>query len=548
MYKLWLCFLVLISTFNLYSTEKKKVLIGVPICQKPAILKEFLDSLKHLNQNKISIDYFFIDDNKLQESSDLLQNFISEVSATNYLSDKFISEISAKCRVVKNRVTSGDYFCNETTHCWNEDLVWKVANFKNLIIKKTIEDNYDYLFLIDSDILLNPNTIEHLVSKKKDIISEIFWTRWNSVESEPLPQVWLYDTYTQYEIGIYESIPNEEIYTRHNNFLNDMKKPGVYEVGGLGACTLLSKKALIAGVNFKRVKNITFWGEDRHFCVRAAALGVKLFVDTHYPAYHIYRESDLMGTEKFKKENNYYPGEIAQTEDVKKQKLTLSMCVHNEAKNKCFKEMLEDVKNYIDEAVIIDDASTDDTMQICKDILGDKLHSVHNKESKFSNEVELRKQQWNECVNTNPNWILFLDADQIPEKKFGQEVKNLMNKQNVFAYYFRLYDFWDEEHYRDDQYWSAHNTYRPFLVKYKKDVNYLWRETRQHCGSMPYNVSEFPAERSDLRIKHFGWADLKARVSKYKRYQKLDPNCEFGWKEQYESILDENPNLTKWVE
>ena len=30
------------------------------------------------------------------------------------------------------------------------------------------------------------------------------------------------------------------------------------------------------------------FGEDRHFCIRAAALGLSLYVDTHYPAYHIY--------------------------------------------------------------------------------------------------------------------------------------------------------------------------------------------------------------------------------------------------------------------
>lgn len=523
MYKLWLYFLIV--TMSLQPTEVKKVLIGGPICQKPNILKEFLNSLKHLNQKTISIDYFFIDDNKIEESSALLQNFMNEVSAN-------------KCRIIKNRVNSGDYVCNESTHCWNEDLVWKVANFKDLIIKKTIEDNYDYLFLIDSDILLNPNTIQHLVQTKKDIISEVFWTKW-SADAQPLPQVWLYDTYTQYEIGIYENISNEEIYKRRNKFLDDMRKPGVYEVGGLGACTLLSKKALLAGVSFKRVKNITFWGEDRHFCVRATALGLKLFVDTHYPAYHIYRESDLAGTEQFKKDNNYYP----------KPKLTLSMCVKNEGKSKYFKEMLEEVKNYIDEAVIIDDASTDNTVAILKEVLTNvNLHIIHNQESQFSNEINLRKQQWEECIKTNPDWILVLDADEVPEKKWRDEIKELISKKDNNIYYFRLFDLWDEENYRDDIYWSAHNTYRPFLIKYNKDFNYLWNDKKQHCGRLPYNILSLPGEKSALRLKHYGWVDNKIRSYKYDRYKKLDPDCKFGWKEQYDSILDSNPKLTKWIE
>ena len=82
---------------------------------------------------------------------------------------------------------------------------------------------------------------------------------------------------------------------RRQHFLNQLKRPGIYEVGGLGACTLISRKAIKLGVSFSQIPNLSFWGEDRHFCIRAAALGLKLYVNTRYPAYHIYRESDLKG-------------------------------------------------------------------------------------------------------------------------------------------------------------------------------------------------------------------------------------------------------------
>ena len=36
--------------------------------------------------------------------------------------------------------------------------------------------------------------------------------------------------------------------------------------------------------------NLALLGEDRHFCVRAGALGYTLYFDTVYPVYHIYRE------------------------------------------------------------------------------------------------------------------------------------------------------------------------------------------------------------------------------------------------------------------
>ena len=34
---------------------------------------------------------------------------------------------------------------------------------------------------------------------------------------------------------------------RHQKFINMLKKPGIYEVGGLGACTLISRFALDKG-------------------------------------------------------------------------------------------------------------------------------------------------------------------------------------------------------------------------------------------------------------------------------------------------------------
>jgi len=103
----------------------------------------------------------------------------------------------------------------------------------------------------------------------------------------------MFDQYEQYERKSGENLTKEQIIERHLEFIDILKKPGVYEVGGLGACTLISKRAIKAGVSFKEIRNVSFWGEDRHFCIRAQALGLDLFVDTHYPAFHIYRESDL---------------------------------------------------------------------------------------------------------------------------------------------------------------------------------------------------------------------------------------------------------------
>jgi len=263
----------------------KRVLISSPVRQKPAILREFLQSLEELVAVTFIPHFCFIDDNIDAESMQLLIEFCQRHNP--YASMGKAPEIN------------DDYLCNEHTHYWNERIIWKVAGFKDSIFDYALQQRYDYVFLVDSDIVLHSNTIEQLITAEKDIVSEVFWTQWTP-DMPKAPQVWLYDTYTQYEIGMGEKITKEEAIKRFNRFLSQLLQPGVYEVGGLGACTLISKKALEKGVNFKKVKNISFWGEDRHFCIRAAALGIPLWVDTHHPAYHIYRESDLVGVAQFK--------------------------------------------------------------------------------------------------------------------------------------------------------------------------------------------------------------------------------------------------------
>lgn len=67
------------------------------------------------------------------------------------------------------------------------------------MIRRAEAFGYDYLFLIDSDLILHPDTLLHLIGTGKDIISEIFWTQWQP-NTLLQPQVWMHDEYNQWEI------------------------------------------------------------------------------------------------------------------------------------------------------------------------------------------------------------------------------------------------------------------------------------------------------------------------------------------------------------
>ncbi|USB32836.1 glycosyl transferase [Paenibacillus sp. YPG26] len=633
--------------------HKKRVLVGSPVRQKPEILKEFLQSLKELEQKTIELSFLLIDDNDNVQSSQLLNQFANSCS-----------------NVMLHKHTSFDtYNRNEITHSWNEQLVWKVADLKNMIIQIALEFNYDYLFFIDSDIVLHPFTLEQLKKAEKEIISEVFWTKWQPDFPE-LPQVWLEDHYTMYYKHRNEQLTPEEALYRQERFVQKLRVPGVYEVGGLGACTLINRTALEKGANFKEIKNVSFWGEDRHFCIRAAALGIELHVDTHLPAYHIYRDSDLAGVAKFKssynkseeqkvekfveeaitalgtfhyklgysvdwkplfsdeirdllvgqlkeqqeqnsinrvkvkayvenlsyvsndqqtkthqvtftlhnyilqqgeREENHYSCtcEVLENDNAysilsfsivsvlnnnvifphhrKPPKLTLSMVVKNES-TRFLKRVLESHLGYIDNAVIIDDGSSDHSAKVCKDILIGIPHKiVSNKTSKFSNEVELREQQWKETIEEAPDWIINVDADEIFEDKFQFEIHELAEIEQYSTMCFPLFDMWDEEHYREDEYWFAHKTHRPFIARYSPKTEYEWLDEKQHCGRFPKNILEVgPNLLSSLKLKHLGWSREEDRLEKYRRYQLLDVDKTEFRANHYESILDKTPNLVLW--
>lgn len=373
---------------------KPHILIASPVRQKPLILDYFLFSLQSLNKDEHKVDFLFIDDNDDQQSTELLTLFQSQNECV---------------KIIKNSQQNELYRKDEHTHYWTDSLIEKVGKMKDMIIEHAIQLQYDGLLLIDSDLMLYPNTLQNLWNAQKEIISNIFWTKWNKNEMA-LPQVWMMDEYTLYEINNGEKLEPIEIANRTSAFVNKLKVPGIYEVGGLGACTLISRKALLKGARFKQLKNLSFWGEDRHFCIRASALELPLFVDTRLPAFHIYRESDLVGAEKFK--NEIIIGE--------KQKATVSLCMIVKNEEPVLARCLTSVQGLVDEIIIVDTGSSDKTKEIARQYTS-LIYDFEWKDD-FS---QARNFSFSKATK---DYILWLDADDIIEESERTHFLNLLEE------------------------------------------------------------------------------------------------------------------------
>ena len=153
-------------------------------------------------------------------------------------------------------------------HLWTMDLMWKMGELRNRTIREMLDGGYDYWLSIDTDIVVDPWTLYHLLNADKDIVSEVFWTQ------APNGKYWCNAWMVDQSAGMKE----------------EWHRPGLYQVGMTGALTLVKRKVFEAGVSYERIPNIhtALRGEDRHFCVRAACAGFSMWLDTHCPARHLY--------------------------------------------------------------------------------------------------------------------------------------------------------------------------------------------------------------------------------------------------------------------
>jgi glycosyltransferase involved in cell wall biosynthesis len=105
-------------------------------------------------------------------------------------------------------------------------------------------------------------------------------------------------------------------------------------------------------------------------------------------------------------------------------KISLVMITKNEENN--LRKSLLSIVDLVDEIIVIDSGSTDDTVKIAKD---------------FGAVVEVREfdsftNQKNYALSlANNEWVLHLDADEILSKELKQEIKQTLENTDLDAFY-----------------------------------------------------------------------------------------------------------------
>lgn len=393
------------ATLHPYSESFPKVVIASLIRNRAWCLPEFLNALdqQSLCYPTDCISYLFIVNDSIDDSEKILIDWANTVG-------KKYREVRVLVKTFGNS--------DSMEHTWSEVKLKNMADMRNDCLRFLKESDNEFLLSIDSDVILqHHDVLRHLVGLDKGIVSEVFWAKWEQTNNkEPLPNVWLSGGYHLTD-----------------TFIKRLKIPGVYEVGGLGAITLIHKDVALAGVSYQRVPNLPqeMRGEDRDFCTRAVCAGFKLWADTYLTPDHLERTPDqithynklVQQTEL--KQLTTQSTQIDSTLSFPPGDNTISLCmmVKNESKN--IKQAIESVKSLVQEIIVVDTGSTDNTVDLAKQFTDKVYNFTWCDDYSAARNYALTK--------ATKKWILFLDGDEMVPPEALKHFYELVRKSELHA-------------------------------------------------------------------------------------------------------------------
>ena len=217
----------------------KRVLIAAPLRQDPKIFEEYQKGLDALIiPDDVMVDRFFVVNDCVEVVPYIRRADYVEVNNENGMMYR--------------------------DHLWTGELVGNMSTYRNMTIRRALEGGYGYLLSVDTDLVLEPHTLQYLMAADKDCVAGLFWTNgWSNA--------WMYDQ-------------------AEDNNRAEWKIPGTYRIGGSGALFLIKRKVLMSGVDYTPIPNLrkAVFGEDRHFCIRAVCHGFEIWADSHCLPVHLY--------------------------------------------------------------------------------------------------------------------------------------------------------------------------------------------------------------------------------------------------------------------
>jgi len=280
------------------SEKPIRVLVGTSVRKRLDVLRPHLDTLAWQDlPPKVQVDYCFVPD--FEDQTDPACLYLQQWTAEH------------KGVLLQGMPPTPNDFrdSGDVTHQWTATAMTRVGQNKNRILRHGVQNHYDYIWLVDSDLLLDQYVLRSLLDCRQAIVSAVYWTRWNKPGMHSAPQVWLKHVYEPFQSGgTARGLTERE-------FRQKLVSRNLTQVWGLGACTLIRRDVVEKGVGFHRFPGLPgggLWdGEDRHFCTWAEHLHVRMAADPWPDIFHVYHDDDTARIgemkQRFSEGRGYHP-------------------------------------------------------------------------------------------------------------------------------------------------------------------------------------------------------------------------------------------------
>ena len=148
----------------------------------------------------------------------------------------------------------------------------RMMHSRNLLRKEAIDGNYDYLLMLDQDVIIPPNSLKQLLSHNKQVITGIYYSFYKiDGKSRMLPVLWKEEDEKN---DIMRFFTTEEV-----------EQPRLTEARACGTGCLLIRRDVLEGLEF-RYKHELDGADDVWFCHDIKQKGIQLYADTSIKCKH----------------------------------------------------------------------------------------------------------------------------------------------------------------------------------------------------------------------------------------------------------------------
>jgi len=172
--------------------------------------------------------------------------------------------------------------------------------------------------------------------------------------------------------------------------------------------------------------------------------------------------------------------------------------------------LLANSKDYVDEIIVVDGGSTDDTEKICK------MHGAKMYVKKWENNFGVQKNY--ALTKSTRNWIIFLDDDEFLEYSLWGYLFDIVknDKGDDICYAISM-----KNYYRFENYKSPENllNFPDYHVRFfKKEMKFHEKRIHEGIDTSGYFTENIPIEYGSI-IHEKSWEDQKKADIMYRQLE-----------------------------